>query len=380
MGQHCPVFSHLPLHAVWRHIGGPDGYECAFFRVEDDLLVVEGQTIALDDDDVWSVGYSIRIDDSWRMLDARLAVRTARGVEVVGLERAGSRWFVDGQHEPLLDGCDDLELEASACTNTFPVHRLALPVGEHARGGGLRGRTRASCRPAGAGLRAPRRPRRWQPLPLPRAAGLVRDGGPLRRVGPRRRVPHGRRTGPLELGEVDRDREGTLAPRHQLTLVARLVLLEHDRATRGGPRRGRSRRGRAASWVTLSMRTRTDGFDLQVAHPVGLLTRTREHEDRVLLTHVPDLDLVVGPGDAPAGREVAVVVARVPPSAGWRSSDPGSGSSTGAVSRRFATMATNMAAAATAYAAQPTQNDTEIPKNSAMHHRRAPTRTPTWRR
>ncbi len=132
MGQHCPVFSHLPLHAVWRHIGGPDGYECAFFRVEDDLLVVEGQTIALDDDDVWSVGYSIRIDDSWRMLDARLAVRTARGVEVVGLERAGSRWFVDGQHEPLLDGCDDLELEASACTNTFPVHRLALPVGEHA--------------------------------------------------------------------------------------------------------------------------------------------------------------------------------------------------------------------------------------------------------
>ena len=108
MGQHCQVFSHLPLHAVWRHIGGPDGYECAFFRVEDDLLVVEGQTIALDDDDVWSVGYSI------------------------GLERAGSRWFVDGEHEPLLDGCDDLELEASACTNTFPVHRLALPVGEHA--------------------------------------------------------------------------------------------------------------------------------------------------------------------------------------------------------------------------------------------------------
>jgi hypothetical protein len=123
------VFKHLPLHAVWRHIGGPDGFECAFFRGEDDVLVVEGQTIALDDDDVWSVGYSIRIDDSWRMRDARIAVRTARGVEVVGLERDGSQWFVDGQHEPLLDGCDDLELEASACANTFAVHRLALPVG-----------------------------------------------------------------------------------------------------------------------------------------------------------------------------------------------------------------------------------------------------------
>jgi uncharacterized protein len=124
------VFNRLPLHAVWRHVGEPDGFECVFFRVEDDLLVVEGQTIALDRDDVWSVGYSIRIDDAWRTRYARVAVRTARGVDVVDLERTGSRWFVDGQHEPALDGCDDLDLEASACTNTFPLHRLALPVGE----------------------------------------------------------------------------------------------------------------------------------------------------------------------------------------------------------------------------------------------------------
>jgi hypothetical protein len=129
VGQHGEVFSHLPLHAVWRHVGDPNGFECAFFRVEDDLLVVEGQTIALDDDDVWSIGYSIRIDDTWGMREARLAVRTARGVDVVGLERVGSQWFVDGQHEPALDGCLDLELEASACTKTFPLHRLTLPVG-----------------------------------------------------------------------------------------------------------------------------------------------------------------------------------------------------------------------------------------------------------
>jgi hypothetical protein len=130
--QHEEMFGHLPLHAVWRHVGEPDGFECAFFRVEDDLLVVEGQTIALDRDDVWSVGYSIRIDDTWRTRDARVAVRTARGVDVVDLERVGPQWFVDGQHAPELDGCDDLDLEASACTNTFPLHRLALPIGSGA--------------------------------------------------------------------------------------------------------------------------------------------------------------------------------------------------------------------------------------------------------
>jgi uncharacterized protein len=126
------VFGRLPLHAVWRHVGEPDGFECAFFRVEDDLLVVDGQTIAVDGDDVWSVGYSIHIDDCWRTLAARVAVRTARGADVVDLEHVGSQWFVDGQHAPELDGCDDLDLEASACTNMFPLHRLGLPVGGRA--------------------------------------------------------------------------------------------------------------------------------------------------------------------------------------------------------------------------------------------------------
>ena len=31
---------------------------------------------------------------------------------------------------PHLDGLVDVDLEASACTNTLPVHRLLMPVGE----------------------------------------------------------------------------------------------------------------------------------------------------------------------------------------------------------------------------------------------------------
>jgi hypothetical protein len=37
---------------------------------------------------------------------------------------------VDGAAAPALDGCLDVDLESSACTNTLPVHRLALAVGE----------------------------------------------------------------------------------------------------------------------------------------------------------------------------------------------------------------------------------------------------------
>ena len=38
-------------------------------------------------------------------------------------------WTINGQRYPELDGCLDLDLEASVVTNTIPVHRLALAVG-----------------------------------------------------------------------------------------------------------------------------------------------------------------------------------------------------------------------------------------------------------
>jgi hypothetical protein len=39
------------------------------------------------------------------------------------------RWTVDGRRAPHLDRLD-VDLEASACTNALPIHRLALPPGE----------------------------------------------------------------------------------------------------------------------------------------------------------------------------------------------------------------------------------------------------------
>jgi hypothetical protein len=45
---------------------------------------------------------------------------------------AGS-WTVNDQPRPDLDGLVDIDLEASACTNTLPVHRLHLAAVETVR-------------------------------------------------------------------------------------------------------------------------------------------------------------------------------------------------------------------------------------------------------
>ena len=47
------------------------------------------------------------------------------------LDADGSgHWEIDGSSVPELDGCLDVDLESSACTNTIPVHRLKLRVGQ----------------------------------------------------------------------------------------------------------------------------------------------------------------------------------------------------------------------------------------------------------
>jgi hypothetical protein len=49
------------------------------------------------------------------------------GVASVTVEiGADGRWWVDGALREDLDGCRDVDLESSALTNAFPVHRLAL--------------------------------------------------------------------------------------------------------------------------------------------------------------------------------------------------------------------------------------------------------------
>jgi hypothetical protein len=75
----------------------------------------------------------IVLDPGWRTRSARVSGRSASGARETVVEADGAgHWRVDGAPAPHLDGCLDVDLEASACTNTFPVHRLGLAVGERA--------------------------------------------------------------------------------------------------------------------------------------------------------------------------------------------------------------------------------------------------------
>lgn len=123
-----------PAIAAWRHVDARAGFEVLFARQGPDGLVFEGHVTAVEDDEAWSVRYAISLDASWRTRAARVAIRSATGEREAHLEADGhGAWRVDGTPAPELDGCLDVDLEASAFTNAFPVHRLDLAIGAEAQ-------------------------------------------------------------------------------------------------------------------------------------------------------------------------------------------------------------------------------------------------------
>jgi hypothetical protein len=120
------MFADLPAFAAWRFIDAVDGFEVVFAEHRR----LRGHTSALENGQAYAVRYDIVLDDHWRTREARVASDTVGGPrETVLVADGEGRWTVDGEPAPELDGLIDVDIEASACTNTLPVHRLALPFG-----------------------------------------------------------------------------------------------------------------------------------------------------------------------------------------------------------------------------------------------------------
>jgi len=117
----------LPEVAAWRFVDAVDGFEVVY--LEPGRL--RGHTSAIEDGVAYAVSYEITLDHGWITREVRVTSDTVDGRRSTLLRSDGQgSWTVDGVPAPHLDGLVDVDLEASACTNTLPVHRLTMPVGE----------------------------------------------------------------------------------------------------------------------------------------------------------------------------------------------------------------------------------------------------------
>jgi len=90
------------------------------------VLPIEGQPAL--------IRYTVDVDGGWRSRAAELNVAVGPDERRLLLATdGGGRWHVDGSPAGRLDGCLDVDLGFTPSTNTLPIRRLGLGVGERAQ-------------------------------------------------------------------------------------------------------------------------------------------------------------------------------------------------------------------------------------------------------
>ncbi len=119
----------LAAACLWRFLRGPGFERCELAR-DGEGWRLSGTVLAESEGATAEARYLVRCDSAWRTLatEVRLASRGAERRLELAVEEG--RWLEGGREIASLRGCLDVDLSWSPSTNTLPIRRLALAVGE----------------------------------------------------------------------------------------------------------------------------------------------------------------------------------------------------------------------------------------------------------
>jgi hypothetical protein len=95
--------------------------------------VADSVVLAFDEEHgPFRLNYRLAWDESWRLRHAELVVATERSTQSLSLQTDGQgRWrHADGRALGELDGCMDVDIWPTPFTNSFPIRREPMAVGE----------------------------------------------------------------------------------------------------------------------------------------------------------------------------------------------------------------------------------------------------------
>jgi uncharacterized protein len=111
--------SDLPALEVCRLRQSHDGYS------------FDGSVIACSENAPYEVSYAVSCSTDWQTRDALVVARRGSHLRTLELQRDDDgHWFCNDQRLEAMDGLVDVDLGFSPCTNTLPIRRFDLAIGE----------------------------------------------------------------------------------------------------------------------------------------------------------------------------------------------------------------------------------------------------------
>ena len=117
------------ISVAWRRVDAIGFERCGLSREADGYLL--GGTIGLlEGGQAFDATYAVRCDAAWATRSVTVDLRGPDGERSLRLAARGGSWLIDDRANDMLRGCMDIDLGWTPSTNTLPIRRLGLAVGE----------------------------------------------------------------------------------------------------------------------------------------------------------------------------------------------------------------------------------------------------------
>jgi hypothetical protein len=114
---------------LWRWLQGTGMERFEFARAGDEWIS-RGTILTVTADAPAETRYELVCDRAFRTRLAHISLRMAADERTLEISAQDGRWYANGQEVPSVNGAIDIDLGWSPSTNTLPVRRLELAVGE----------------------------------------------------------------------------------------------------------------------------------------------------------------------------------------------------------------------------------------------------------
>lgn len=117
-------------YILW-HCASLASSEYASLSNHDNGHRLQGLTVMPLEDRPCHIEYAVAVDEAWLPNFVTATITTPTQIRTRHLERdANGHWRLDGDVAAYLDGCTDVDLGWTPATNTVPIRRLDLAVGD----------------------------------------------------------------------------------------------------------------------------------------------------------------------------------------------------------------------------------------------------------
>jgi uncharacterized protein len=121
--------SQLICAGLWQWVQSP-GLERFEFSRAGDEWIFRGTILTLAHDAPAEARYEIVCDRSFKTRHANISLLDSSGERALKIDARDGRWFENGRENQAVKGAVDIDLGWSPSTNTLPIKRLKLEIGQ----------------------------------------------------------------------------------------------------------------------------------------------------------------------------------------------------------------------------------------------------------